>query len=52
MAGASVMAVVVNDNVLNYVDPEGRNFQVPVGQVDREATRKLNNERNLSFWLP
>jgi hypothetical protein len=38
--------------VLKYTDPEGRNLQVPLGKVDREATRNLNRERNPSFWLP
>ncbi len=53
----SALAVVVEDDalmghVLKYTDPEGRNLQVPLGKVDREATRNLNRERNLSFWLP
>ncbi len=48
----SATALVVNDDVLKYIDPDDRNLQVPLDQVDREATRKLNRERNLSFWLP
>ena len=45
-------AVLVNDNMLKYVDPEGQNLQVSLDAVDRDATRKLNRQKNLNFWLP
>jgi hypothetical protein len=48
----SAVAVVVDEDGLKYTDPEGRNLQISLDKVDREATRNLNRERNLSFWLP
>src|SRR5207302_5098547 len=48
----SATAVLVNDNMLKYVDPEGQNLQVSLDEVDRDATRKLNRQKNLNFWLP
>jgi len=46
------LAVVVADDVLHYVDSEGRDLQISLDEVDREATRKLNRERKLTLWLP
>ena len=50
----SAIAVVVMapDGVLHYVDTEERNVRISISEVDREATRKLNRERNLTLWLP
>lgn len=46
------IAVVVNDDLVKYVDADERNREVALGAVDREATRKLNRERKLNLWLP
>jgi len=48
----SAIAVVINDGVLKYTDSDERNHQVSLDEVDRDATRKLNRERNLSIWIP
>ena len=48
----SANAVWVQDNVLYYIDSEGRHHQVPLHSVDLESTRKLSRERKLNFWLP
>jgi hypothetical protein len=48
----SAVAVVVDDDGLKYTDPDGRNVQLSLYAVDREKTRNLNRERNLSLWLP
>ena len=45
-------AVTVQDNTLHYVDPDGQHRLVPLDMVDREATRRLNRERNLRLQLP
>jgi hypothetical protein len=48
----SAVAVSVQDDIVNYVDPDGRHEQFPLGTVDRETTRRLNRERNLQLQLP
>jgi hypothetical protein len=49
---AKAVVVVASDEVLQYVDPEERHMRISMNEVDREATRKLNRERNLNLWLP
>jgi hypothetical protein len=48
------IGVVVDQSTdsLKYVDPDGQNVQVPLADVDRQATRTLNRQRNLNLWLP
>ena len=48
----SASAVWVQDSFLHYVDSQDQHHQVPLSSIDRQATRQLNRERNLSFWLP
>ena len=48
----SAVAVVVQQNGLLYVDPDGRHELVSLDAVDRETTRKLNQERKLRLQLP
>jgi len=52
--GARTLAslVWVQGGDLRYVTPEGSRMRVPAGQVDREATRKLNLARNMNLRLP
>jgi hypothetical protein len=46
-------AVWVQGNTLHYVDTEDdATHRVPLSQVDRAATRDLNNARNLNLRLP
>lgn len=48
------IGVVVDQSTetLKYVDPDGQNVQVSLADVDRQATRTLNRQRNLNLWLP
>lgn len=46
------IGAVVNDGLLKYVDPDQRNREVALSQVDREATLKVNRDRGLNLWLP
>ena len=45
-------AVWVQSNDLRYVDADGQNRRVPLADVDRSATRELNQARNLNLRLP
>jgi len=48
----SAIAVWVQNDVLHYIDSEGKHHQVPLQSIDRQSTRQLNRERKLDFWLP
>lgn len=45
-------AVWVQGNDLRYVDDDDQNRRVPLTDVDRAATRDLNQARNLNLRLP
>jgi hypothetical protein len=48
----SATAVIVQNDGLHIVDPDGGHQQVAMGAVDREATRRVNRERKLQLQLP
>jgi hypothetical protein len=48
----SATAVVVQNDALHIVDPDGGHQRVPMEAVDREATRRVNRERKLQLQLP
>jgi hypothetical protein len=48
----SAAAVWVQGNDLRYVDADDQNRRVPLADVDRAATRELNQARNLNLRLP
>lgn len=48
----SAVAVSVQDDVLQYVDPDGEHRRVPLDTVDRQATRRVNRDRKLELHLP
>lgn len=52
--GTKIEAIgaVVNDGLLKYADPDQRNREVALSEVDREATLKVNRDRGLNLWLP
>ena len=45
-------AVSVQDNVLSYVNPDGEHRRLSLETVDRQATRRVNQERKLDLRLP
>jgi hypothetical protein len=45
-------AVWVQDNDARYVDAEGQGRRVPLAEVDRAATRQLNQASHLNLRLP
>jgi hypothetical protein len=45
-------AVWVQDGLVHYIDTGDLSRQVPLTSVERELTRKLNQERNLNLRLP
>jgi hypothetical protein len=45
-------AVWVQGNDARYVDSDGQGHRVPLGDVDRTATRELNQARHLNLRLP
>jgi len=45
-------AVWVQGHDLRYVDADDQNRRVPLADVDRAATRELNQARNLNLRLP
>jgi hypothetical protein len=49
---ATAVVTGASDGVLHYVDPEGRSMRISMNEVNREATQKLNRERNIPLWLP
>ncbi|MCU1337368.1 MAG: hypothetical protein JWO19_2949 [Bryobacterales bacterium] len=48
----SATAVTVQGNALKIVEPDGEHRRVPLDAIDREATRRLNAQRNLRLQLP
>ena len=48
----SATAVWVQGEVVHYIDTDDRARQLPLTAVDRDLTRKLNQERNLNLRLP
>jgi len=48
----SAAAVFASGGILHYVDLDQRHLGVSMTQVDRTATLKLNQARNLSLYLP
>ena len=48
----SAVAVTVQDSALYYVEPDGGHRLVSLDALDREATGRLNRERNLRLQLP
>jgi hypothetical protein len=48
----SAVAVTVQKSQLYFVDPEGGHRLVSLDAVDREATLRVNRERNLRLQLP
>jgi hypothetical protein len=45
-------AVWIQGNDLRYVDADDQNRRVPLSDVDRAATREINQARNLNLRLP
>jgi hypothetical protein len=45
-------AVWVQGNDARYIDGDGQGHRVPLADVDRTATRELNQTRNLNLRLP
>jgi hypothetical protein len=48
----SAVAVFASDDGLHYVDPDARPMRISMSEVDRAATLKLNQARNLDLYLP
>ena len=48
----SAVAVFASDDGLHYVDPDARHMRISMRAVDRAATLKLNQARNLDLYLP
>lgn len=48
----SASAVIVQEGALHIVDPDGGHQRVSLDVVDREATRRANQERKLQLQLP
>ena len=48
----SASAVIVQNDGLHIVDPDGAHQRVPMDAVDREATTRANRERKLQLQLP
>jgi hypothetical protein len=48
----SASAVVVQNDALHLVDPDGVHQRVSLEAVDREATKRVNRERKLQLQLP
>ena len=42
----------VDDGELNYLDPERKQHQVLLDNVDRDTTLRMNREKNLELHLP
>jgi len=45
-------AVIVQNDALHIVDPDGGHQRVSMEAVDREATKRVNQERKLQLQLP
>jgi hypothetical protein len=52
--GSSQPAILVwvEGDVLHYIDPAGKTLRIPLATVDRDATERLNQEKNVSLHLP
>jgi hypothetical protein len=48
----SASAVIVQNDGLHIVDPDGAHQRVSMDAVDREATTRVNRERKLQLQLP
>jgi hypothetical protein len=48
----AAMAAWVDDDCLNYLTASGKRQRVALSAIDRDATARLNGEKNLSLWLP
>jgi hypothetical protein len=48
----SAVSVFACDDGLHYVDPDARPSRISMREVDRAATLKLNQARNLDLYLP
>lgn len=48
----SAMAAWVENDCLSYLNERGRRQTVSLTAIDRDATERLNREKNLSLWLP
>ena len=48
----SATAVVVQNDGLHIVDPDGGHQRVSLEAIDREATRRVNRDRKLQLQLP
>ena len=48
----SAVSVFASDDGLHYVDPDARHMRISMRAVDRAATLKLNQARNLDLYLP
>lgn len=46
------IAVWSQDGVVHYVTREASQGSVPLDAIDRQATRRLNAEKQLQLWLP
>jgi hypothetical protein len=44
--------VWVQKGVLHYIDPAGKTVHVPLSTLDRDATQRLNRDKNLELHLP
>jgi hypothetical protein len=49
---ATASAVWVQGNDARYIDGDGQGRRVPLGDVDRTATRELNQTQHLNLRLP
>jgi hypothetical protein len=45
-------AVMTQGDALQIVDADGQHRRIPLGSIDRDATRRRNAERNLRLQLP
>jgi hypothetical protein len=48
----SAVSVFASDDGLHCVDPDARPMRISMREVDRAATLKLNQARNLDLYLP
>lgn len=48
----SALMVFTSDDGLHYVDSDERHLLIPMSEVDRAATLRLNRARNLNLHLP
>ncbi len=48
----AAMAAWVDDDCLNYLNASGKRQRVALSAIDRDATQRLNGQKNLSLWLP